>query len=402
MWDLAPEQFIIVTKLPLRSMGKHDAALRYYNRDSQHKITFAKKMLPEVIFNFKMRKMQSVAVSIFNRNENGKIDEKEFAALADSIKKYAAAATNDKKPLSESRKFSKFHIDAVTYRSKSNDFIICMSSRGRIPDYIKLMIYPPNKAPSLHELIRSDAKGKELELNLILEKNGDSYLDIPLSTQKSSGFFVASSIDRMMKYYGLPVPAKVLAEFTKQDSAKTAETDDLVKIISSNDSKLKLRIRKLIHDTVFEKTNTIDRFNGLYNNCAKKAKRPRINIRDYSEGKGRNRKINTDELIGAYEYPVFKAARCRNGRMPEKFLRTVQEHLNKGTPLLWITYEFANSAKGKKIGKFSMQLNIINGFNEDKQSIIYIDGKGKGNGQKNISAEDAWARTAVLFAATPR
>lgn len=402
MWGLNPEQFIIVTKLPLRSMGKYDNVLRFYSKDSPHKITFAKKTLSEVIFNYKMLTMQSIAVFIFNRNDDGKISLKEFQSLNNEVKKYAAAASADKKPLSESRKFGKFRIDSTSYKGKINDFVVYMSTRENTPDYLKMLIFPAGKAPGIHEILRADTGSNPADLNLIVDKNGDHYVDIPLTDKKNSGFCVAASIDRLTKYHGLNVAAKAFAELIEQDNAKTAEADDLFKVISSNASKLKLRVHKLMHDTVFEKTNTTERFNNLYNNVAKRTKRPRINTRNYSEGKGRTRKINISSLICNYEYPVFKAAKCRNGRMPDRLQRHVQENLNKGIPLIWLTYEFGTSAKGKKIGKFSMQMHIINGFNEEKQSIIYIDSKGKGNGQKKISAEDAWARTFMLIAATPR
>ena len=88
--------------------------------------------------------------------------------------------------------------------------------------------------------------------------------------------------------------------------------------------------------------------------------------------------------------------------MVEKFNKNVKEYLDKGIPLIWVTYTFRNTAKGQPMGEISMHMRIINGYNEKSNNIIYTDSWGKGHEKKRLSLNDAWARTLMLIAVSPR
>ena len=135
MWELNQEQFRIVSKLPLHSQDKHDNILRFYSKDTADRITLCSRPVPEVIFNFNKRRMQSVVISVYNRGDNGVINENEFNAIAAKVEKYIADLSKNKTPVTESRKFDKFRVDSMTYKAENNDFIIRRNRRGRKIDF---------------------------------------------------------------------------------------------------------------------------------------------------------------------------------------------------------------------------------------------------------------------------
>ena len=402
MWELNQEQFRIVSKLPLHSQDKHDNILRFYSKDAADKITLCSRPVPEVIFNFNKRRMQSVVISVYNRGDNGVINENEFNAIAAKVEKYIADLSKNKTPVTESRKFDKFRVDSMTYKAENNDFIIRRNRRGRQSEYIQLLIYPAGKAPKLNESLQANINRKELSLNLVFEKNGDSYIDIPMVNQGNKGYCVGATIERIMRYYGSNIDQQIISQLAEADAVEGTNVRKIYNVLNSNDSKLKIRVDKLMHDDTAEKLEDIDKFNTLYNSFAKKRKRPRVHVKNFSSGKGRYRKIDFPALVGAYEYGIFKAAKCRNGKMPEKFQKNVHEYLDKGIPLVWVTYVFSNKRKGQSIGQVSMHMRIINGYNARSNDIIYTDSWGKGHEKKMLSLNDAWAQTLMLIAVTPR
>lgn len=402
MWDLNQEQLRIVSKLPLHSQEQYDNVLHFYGKNTRDKITLCGHAVPEVIFNFNKRRMQSVVISVYNRGDNGLINENDFNTLVAKVEKYIVNLSGNNSPENESRKFNKFRIDSQTYKGKDNDFIILRNRKGRQPEYIQLLIFPAGKAPNLTESLQTNINRQELSLNLIVEKNGDSYINLPMVNHGNKGYCVGATVERLMKYYGSNIDQQIIAQLAETDSYEETDVRKLYNTLKSNDAKLRIRIERLIYDNIAENVENIENFNTLYNSVAKKQKHTRINLKKFTSGKGRHRKIDFQALVANYEYGIFKLARCRNGKTSEKFYKTVKEYLNKGIPLIWVTYVFKNSGNKKLLGKLSMHMRIINGYNALNNNIIYTDSWGKGHEKKILSLNDARARTLMLIAVTPR
>ncbi len=402
LWDLNQEQLKIVSKLPLKSQDNFDNVLRYNIKETPDKITLNNTAVPEVIFNFKQRKLQSAMISVYNRGDNGAWSEQAFNSAVFKFQKYLAGLTKCTKPLYESRKLEDFRIDSYTYKGQDCDFAIRYNRRGHSPEYIQIMLYPAGKAPRLQEALRTNINRQTLNLNLIIEQNGDSYINIPMVNQGNKGYCVAATIERLMKYYGSNIDQQIIAQLARTDAYKGTNFRTLYNVLSSNDSKLKIRVDKLMHDDTCEDVEDVIKFNMLYNNIAKKNKAARVNIKAFTKGRGKYRRINFSGLLSNYDYEFFKNAKCRNNRMPEKFNRYIKEYLDKGIPLIWITYVFNGMPPKGRIGNFSMHMRIINGYNSRNNSIIYTDSWGKGHEKKILPLHDAWAHTLMLIAITPR
>ena len=127
-----------------------------------------------------------------------------------------------------------------------------------------------------------------------------------------------------------------------------------------------------------------------------------MNFNDFCSGKGRYRRLNYFALIGSYEYGLFRDARCRNKRTVDKFAEEVHKSLSKGIPLAWVTFTFQNMRDSSRIGRFGFHMRIINGFNKNKNQIIYTDSWGKGHEKKYMALNDAAAINLMLLQITTR
>lgn len=403
IWTLNQEQIKIVSKIPLRSQDKFDNVMRYYSKDFPEKVTIRKHPVSEIIFNFEKRKLQSIIISVYNRGDNGKIDEHAFRLLNSKIEAASRTLSKSKTPKIETRKFDRFAVEALTFNGKNADFIIRRNRRGKYPEYIQFSILPPASAKSLKESLRTAAGKNQMQLNLIHDsQTGDAYLDIPMVNQGNKGYCVGATVERILKYYGSSIDQQIIAQLAESDSYKGTNVRKLYNVLKKNDSKLKIKVDKIFHDDSAEQYEDIEKFTSQYNNIAKKQKRLRVNFKEFTSRRKKSRTVNFPALISAFEYDIFSAAKCRNVKILQKFEKMVSESLTKGIPLVWITYVFKNTAPNTSIENISMHMRIINGFNRQQKKIIFTDSWGKGHEKKYMSLDDAWTHTLMLIQITPK
>lgn len=400
-WTLKPEQCSVVLGVRFRPQDRYNNAMRYSSKDNQKYITFNKRVIPEIIFYFAKRELQSVTISLYNRGDNGIIDEKSFSNLNSQAEKFISDFSGDAEPVSETRKFDKFRIESLIWQDKNCDYVIRRNKRGKYPEYLQLIIYPAGKAKKLREALRTAADKNQLQLNLNIQPDGDHYLDIPMVNQGTKGYCVDSTVERIMKYYGSRVDQQIIAQLAKSDSYYGTNLRTIINVLDKNKSKLKINVEKNMTDDIITFEN-LQKFNQTYNNFAKKQKRNRVNFNDFCFRKGRYKRLDIKGLISNYEYDIFCDARNKNKRDTAKFDAIVKDTLSKGIPLAWCTFTFDNTKPGQKVGRFGFHMRIINGFNPKTNQIIYTDSWGKGHEKKHISLAEARAITLMLLKITPK
>ena len=401
LWTIKPEQCSAIFGVKVRPQDDFNNVMRYHMRDNQQYVRFNKKVVPEIIFYFEKRQLKSITVSIFNRGDNGLISENVFAQLNSQVEKFAADFSKDAEPAGETRKFDKFRIESLIWQDKVCDYVLRRNRKGKTPEYLQLIIYPAGQAKKLREALRATADKNQLQLNLNIMPNGDSYLDIPMVNQGAKGYCVDATVERIMKYYGSRVDQQIIAQLAESDSYRGTNLRKITNVLDKNKSKLKINVDKLITDDILS-FEDLQKLTQNYNNLAKKKKRNRLNFNDFCSGKGRYRRLNYSALIGSYEYGLFRDARCRNKRTVDKFAEEVHKSLSKGIPLAWVTFTFQNMRDSSRIGRFGFHMRIINGFNKNKKQIIYTDSWGKGHEKKYMALNDAAAINLMLLQITPR
>ncbi len=403
-WEITPEQCSKLLGVTVRAQNKAASIMRYHKNESMNYVRFNGDIIPEIIFYFDKKQLQSAMISIYNRGDNGAMTEKKFQLLNSQVEQFIKDLSKDDTPLQETRKFDKFRVEAVTRQDEFCDYVLRRNRKGKHPEYIQLFIYPAGKAKTLRNSLRSDAKKSQLQLNLNIEDNGDNYLDIPMVNQGSKGYCVDATVERIMKYYGSEIDQQIIAQLAESNAYTGTNIDKIINVLQKNKSKLKINADKKYDDDLLS-FSEIQNFTKTYNNFAKKQKRPRLDFSDFLIGKQRKQRakyVNYKTLISSYEYEIFRDARCKNKNDVEKFTKNIYESLNKGIPLAWVTFTFKNMKKNSPVGAFGFHMRIINGFNRKNDQIIYTDSWGKGHEKKYMSINDARAITLMLLQITPR
>ena len=401
LWSIKPEQCSEIFGVKFIPQDKFNNVMRYHMKDSMQYVRFNQRIVTEIIFYFEKRHLQSITISLYNRGDNGAMDDSSFAQLNSQAEKFAAAFSNDSEPVNETRKFDKFRIESIIWQDKVCDYVLRRNRKGKYPEYLQIVIYPAGKAKKLRDALRSAANKNQLQLNLNIQSDGDHYLDIPMVNQGAKGYCVDASVERILKYYGSRIDQQIIAQLAESDAYKGTNIRKIINVLDKNKSKLQINVNKLIFDDIFS-LEDLQKLTQTYNNFAKKQKRKRLNFNDFCSGKGRYRRLDIAALIGNYDYDLFREARCKNKREVEKFAESIQNSLNKGIPLAWVTFTFLNMKDGQQIGKFGLHMRIINGFNQQTNQIIYTDSWGRGHEKKYMGMNDARAITLMLLQITPK
>ena len=95
--------------------------------------------------------------------------------------------------------------------------------------------------------------------------------------------------------------------------------------------------------------------------------------------------------IKDFKYDIFRDVRNKNQRECDKFMTLICNSLNKWIPSAWCTFPFYHNQSGKRIGKFSFHMRIVDGFNTKEKTVIYTDSRGHGHEKKYMNLNDAAA-----------
>lgn len=401
LWTLRPEQCSTILGVRVRPQDRFNNVMRYSSKDNQQYVRFEKRIIPEIVFYFQKRKLQSIMISLYNRSDNGAVNEKFFNDLCSKTGRFIGNFSKDTKPDPEVRIFDKFRVESKIWQDKNCDYAVRSSKKGRYPEYLQLIIYPAGKAKKLNEVLRPAADKNQLQLNLNIDPDGSNYLNIPMINNGAKGYCLDSAVERIMKYYGCKIDSQAVAQLAESNTYQGTNLRKILNVLDKNKSRLKIRTDKILDDDILT-IEDMQKLTQTYNNFAKKKKRKRLNFNDFCKGKGRYRRLNFYALIGSCEYDIFREARCKSKREVEKFAEEIHGSLSKGIPLAWLTFTFQNMRDGSPVGRFGYHMRIINGFNRKTNQIIYTDSLGKGHEKKYMSMDDARAITLMLIQITPR
>lgn len=402
LWTLSHHQCRKIFPVPLRADDKKNTVLRYNRNEIRRNISFCNRNVPEIILEFEKGKLCQITISLFNRGDDRYIGEKEFEKLDKTLNDFCARISGCKTSDRDIRKLEDFRILSNKYSGDSGDYVIRRNHRGKLGEYIQLLIYPPGTAKSLRDSLKTTKNKKMLQLNVNFESNGDVFMDIPMVNQGKKGYCVASTIERIMKYYGSEIDQQIVAQLGESDSVKGTDLRKVLNILYRTEGKLDIDIKKPIGQVLFDSAEDFKKFTTDYNSVARHSKRERIKFKDYVARRGHVQILNMSKLISDYEYDIFRDARCDDTRKYDSFLKEIHESIDKGIPMVWCTFVFKNTKEGQPIGGVSMHMRIINGYNKEKKQIIYTDSWGKGHEKKYMDYNDAWALTMTMLQITPK
>lgn len=377
---------------------KHDE-LRYNMRETKNKLTIKKFVVPEVVFSFAAGKVSEITVSIFNRGDY-QFGIKKEAAILKMFESYVGEL-GGKVIESQKRRIEKTNVVYKRFGDEFNDYVYMVGNSDRGVEFINLKIVASGKAKSIKDMFKTRvAKLGNLTLNLQDDGSGGIYLDIPMVDQGQKGYCVCATVERILKYYQSDVDQHILAQIMKTEQQGTS-LEVAMEALDGMRAKLRIKSKELIKNEAFNKVQDFEKVTKKYNRLAKRQKRNTIEFDEFIVRNGNKKSLEVDRLFSEYEYDLFRDIMCDDQMKQESFIRYVKKYVKKGYPLAWATWVFKNEKAGQKIGGIGSHMRIINGINEEKKLIIYTDSYGAGHEKKEMSYEDAFAKTRYLVLITP-
>jgi hypothetical protein len=129
-----------------------------------------------------------------------------------------------------------------------------------------------------------------------------------------------------------------------------------------------------------------------YNRAARRAHEPEIPDQGHV--------LDLQKIYEAMKPEILKEARTHNPAAMDRFLQTVQDHIDQGIPILWSVMigVVPETMAPKGIGG---HMRLIIGYNTDTKEILYSDSWGPGHELKRMPLDNAWTMTTSMDTIEP-
>ncbi len=396
LWSLTQDQFQDATKtLPFQwTSNARDSA-----RAANMEMTLFGLPVVEFVARFDGQRLKELTAMFYARGDAGNITKEKFGTLvkasADAVDKFTQVkfTARGKDPTNAVK------ADGIQWQTDKARFLLEYSFTKEIKtrdvdfraEFVRLEITSPERKASLLASATNPVRAKFTGAQHVKRdlKSGDVFIhDVPMVDQGQKGYCVVASTERVMRYYGTAVDANELAQIANSDADGGTSLTAMIASLKKIAARLRVRVRAIEEQDVKGIMELIKD----YNRAAKRAKAPEL--------PDPGRSINVASIFEAMDYSVLKEARTHNKSDMSRFQRSVQSHVDQGTPLLWCVqlglFKEPDLPQG---GGGHMRLLI--GYNNTTQELLYTDSWGAGHELKRMAAPDAWSITTALTSVEP-
>jgi len=409
LWNLSAKDFTQTCggeKLYKWNSSKHQQ-LRYYAKNQAQKLTFSGHGIYEALIDFKDGKLERIYLSLYNRGDaERQLDRKSFEDLLDEIENNIKTLTGTK--LEEKKEnIGGASLKEKTWNGKDFSLELKWSTSGYnrktfAGEFISIYIVPPSANSEESGLkVTKNIQGN-LASKVIIAKNGDHYLDVPMVDQGQKGYCVAAAAERVMKYYGSEADQHIFAQISKTSAENGTDIRILVKAMRKVGVSLGATIKDLYLNKDFTSESDFQKMISKYNQMAKKEKKDKIRLDDYAINFGEYRFYNYGAMCKAINPEVYTKLRTVKSKSDyNRFQDNVKSYIDKGNPVLWGV--MLGIIKEEKLPQvLGGHMRLINGYNEKDDTIVYTDTWGQGHEHKKMSWKNAWAMTTFAAVYLPK
>jgi hypothetical protein len=311
----------------------------------------------EVVIEFKNGVTSQVSMSLFNRGDSGNITKQEFEARY----KTAGVTLNQwlgVKPLErKANAQTAVKITGWLWTSPTMLALLEYNSEALVKagaaEFMRLKLTPPSGKDQLLNIAaigRSSASLKRSELPQFVKKeSGDVYVgSVPMVDQGDKGYCVVASTQRLFGYLRIPCDQHEIAALAGSDAQRGTSSKAMEDALSKIVNRFKARFKPLL------------------------LKYPRQGSPD------------------------------KNAR-PDRFMKMVAEHVDKGEPLLWgLELGLHPEEPPLRIQGTGGHMRLIIGYNTQKNQILFSDSWGAGHELKRMNVEHAIDSTFGIYLLEPR
>lgn len=396
LWVQKPEDF-------LSSAGKLGYEWTSSARDSARvageDITAYGLPAVESIARFKDGKLSEIIVMFYARGDAGDLAKEKFDALVRTSAETLNKVTNTKFTPRGKDPTNAVKADGLIWKTDQAHYLLEFSFTKEVKsrdipfraEFVRLEITPPDRnggqVPSVNNTASSKFSGAAHVKRDAA--SGDVWLgDVPMVDQGQKGYCVVATTERVMRYYGVSVDQQELAQAANTSSAGGTSGDAMLDALKKLSARFKVRVREVEKSDIKQLLGLITE----YNRAAKRASSPPI--------PEQGNMIDVGEVYRAMNVEILREVRTKNKSDLSRFQRSVQSHIDEGTPLLW-TVMLGKVPESNIPQNAGGHMRLIIGYNAKKQEILFSDSWGAGHELKRMSAADAWTITTGTMSVEP-
>ena len=224
--------------------------------------------------------------------------------------------------------------------------------------------------------------------NLVKRVNGDRWLTgVTMVDQVFQGNCAPATVERLMRYYGIPLSARSLAELAESSSDSGTNVGRMLEKISRMRS-MPCRIEALFDFNIRRFDLTIQRYN-------REAAQQGLELLVWQPPV-----LDLAQVFAGADAGLLRSVRQRDSGK-RRFWRSVVDAVEAGHPLVWGVVLGIVAEEKLPTGMSGGHLRLIIGYNPAKREILYTDSWGAGHELKRLSLDDAWTATISLHTIVP-
>lgn len=229
---------------------------------------------------------------------------------------------------------------------------------------------------------------RDWRANVREDEHGDRVLDgVPMVDQMTQGNCAPATVERVMRYYGIPLGASALGRLAESSADAGTNVERMLSKIGSLHG-----MRCVVREILGFDVPRFDRTIRAYNREAARAGRPFLRWQPPVLDLAR-------VFAGADPAALRKATEGQPGKA--RFWREVGASIESGHPLVWGVILGIVPEEGIARSTSGGHLRLIVGYNARRREILYSDSWGPGHECKRMPLDDAWAATISLHAIAP-
>lgn len=396
LWTQGPDEFFAAAaKLDYEWTSASHDSLRVAGKE----LTAYGLPAVESIARFKDGKLTEITVMLYARGDAGDLTKEKFDALVRTSAETLNKLTNTKFTPRGKDPTNAVKADGLIWQTNQAQYLLEFSFTKEIKsrdipfraEFVRLEITPPDMTGGRLTSVKSTSSSK-FDGTTHIERDtnsGDVWLgDVPMVDQGQKGYCVVATTERVMRYYGISVDQQELAQSANSSAQSGTSSGAMLGVLKKLSTRFKVRVREV------EKAD-IDQILSLisdYNRAAKRA--------DAAPIPEQGNMIDVGEVYRAMDVDVLREVRTKNKSDLTRFQRTVQIHIDQGTPLLW-TVMLGKVPEPNIPQNAGGHMRLIIGYNTKTGEILFSDSWGAGHELKRMPAIDAWTITTGALSVEP-
>ncbi|MEO7934354.1 MAG: hypothetical protein ABIT76_14465 [Chthoniobacterales bacterium] len=396
LWTQTPETFMAAGE-PLGF--EWTSAAKDSARAAVKDMTAFGQKAVECVARFEGGALKQMTVVFYARGDAGEISETQYDTLVRTSCEALNTATQVKFAVRGKDQTSAVKAEGLVWTTPTGRYLLEYSKVREIKsihipfraEFVRLEMTPPEKKLGLAAQILQAPSGKFIGSEHVKRDpaTGDVWIgDVPMVDQGQKGYCVVAATERVMRYYGNPVDANELAQVANSSAAGGTSYDAMYEALKKLSTRLKVRVHEI------EKTDYKDvvRLMADYNRNAKRYKMTPI--------PDQGNMISLSNVYEAMDGNVLKETRTKNPGDLTRFERSLEEHVNRGTPLLWTVMLGKIPEKGVSANAGG-HMRLLIGYNAKTSEVLFSDTWGAGHELKRMPLADAYTMTTGTMSIEP-